>query len=122
MDAATRIRLETLHTSLLCREAALLAEVDAAGTAARRDAGGTEVHDRKDDAERGGDVALREAEAQRDVDELVAVRAALRRLDAGAYGDCADCGAPIPLQRLLVQPAAECCAACQAAREVLPRR
>jgi len=41
------------------------------------------------------------------------VEAALRRLDAGTYGDCAGCGEPIPLQRLLVQPAAERCAACQ---------
>jgi len=55
--------------------------------------------------------------AERDRDEMTRVEAALRRLDGAAYGDCLACGAPIPLQRLLVQPAVERCAACQAARE-----
>jgi len=48
-------------------------------------------------------------------------QAALQRLDAGVYGDCVDCGQPIALERLRVQPAAERCAACQAARERLRR-
>ena len=43
--------------------------------------------------------------------------AALLRLDAATYGDCADCGEPISLQRLRVQPAALRCAPCQAACE-----
>jgi len=45
------------------------------------------------------------------------VEAALHRLDAGTYGDCAVCAEPISLQRLLVQPAAQRCAACQTAYE-----
>ena len=45
------------------------------------------------------------------------VHAALQRLDGGTYGDCADCGKPISLQRLRVQPAAQRCTPCQAARE-----
>jgi len=61
--------------------------------------------------------ARAEAEEGRDLDEIRLVEAALHRLDIGRYGDCADCGEPIGLQRLLVLPAAEHCVACQAAVE-----
>jgi len=57
------------------------------------------------------------AQAQRDADELAAVEAALHRLDAGRFGDCLECGDPIPLARLRVQPAAARCSHCQAASE-----
>ena len=62
------------------------------------------------------------AQQRRDLDELREVEAALHRLDVGSYGDCADCGEPIALQRLRVQPAAQRCAACQTAREHAPDR
>jgi len=51
------------------------------------------------------------------LDDVRLVEAALHRLNIGRYGDCADCGEPIGLQRLLVLPPAEHCAACQAAVE-----
>jgi molybdopterin-guanine dinucleotide biosynthesis protein A len=35
--------------------------------------------------------------------ELDAVAAALQRIERGAYGQCADCGADIPFDRLLVE-------------------
>lgn len=38
---------------------------------------------------------------------------ALLRLRAGEYGDCADCGAAIPFDRLKAQPTALRCVACQ---------
>jgi RNA polymerase-binding transcription factor DksA len=50
-------------------------------------------------------------------DELLQIEQALRRLDAGRYGDCQDCGRPIAWQRLQVMPAAPRCAACQSASE-----
>lgn len=36
--------------------------------------------------------------------DLEAVDSALARLDAGTYGRCADCGEPIPRERLEVRP------------------
>lgn len=121
MNTGTRTRLEALHTSLLCREHALMAEVGAVAAARRAGDLGPEVHDQKDDAARRGGDVVEAAEMRRDLDELAGIRAALRRLDAGVYGDCADCGGPIPLERLLLQPAAERCVACQAALEALRR-
>jgi RNA polymerase-binding protein DksA len=56
---------------------------------------------------------LSNAEAIRDLTELRAVVAALRRMDDGTYGTCTDCGIDIPFERLQVQPMAQRCARCQ---------
>ncbi|MHC9046886.1 TraR/DksA family transcriptional regulator [Microbacterium saperdae] len=44
--------------------------------------------------------------------ELHQVDDALARMDAGTYGICANCGRPIPAERLAVRPFAEHCVAC----------
>ncbi|WP_195909001.1 TraR/DksA C4-type zinc finger protein [Microlunatus sp. Gsoil 973] len=44
------------------------------------------------------------------LDEIIA---ALRRLDAGEYGVCEDCDAPIPWERLEVLPMSRLCTPCQ---------
>ena len=59
---------------------------------------------------------------QRDLDEAAEVAAALQRLDTARYGDCVDCGEPISLQRLLVQPAAQRRAVCQQSHEHASQR
>jgi DnaK suppressor protein len=41
-----------------------------------------------------------------------AILDALRRIEEGAYGRCADCGNPIPFGRLLVMPESTYCVAC----------
>lgn len=48
--------------------------------------------------------------------ELMALRdidGALERLDAGLAGVCAECAGTVPLARLLANPAAQTCIACQ---------
>lgn len=45
------------------------------------------------------------------------VVAALRRLDAGTYGMCVDCGQPLPDERLQARPEAARCVSCQAKSE-----
>jgi len=90
MDVATQTHLTALRHLLTYRLHYLLAAVHAA------------EHD---------------AQELGDVDEMALVEAALHRLDSGIYGDCADCGEPISLQRLLVQPAVQRCAPCQAKHE-----
>jgi RNA polymerase-binding protein DksA len=68
----------------------------------------------------------REHAADREVDlaftdqaqhELAAIDLALQRLEAGGYGCCEDCGGPIALGRLQVQPQAGRCIACERAHE-----
>lgn len=58
---------------------------------------------------RAGD-ARRKAEIQR-------LKAALARLEQGAYGECLECGEPIPAARLEADPAASLCLECAEARE-----
>jgi DnaK suppressor protein len=116
MDILTQAHLVELRKLLAFRQSQLRAEVHAAEMAAR----GAEEKQEDAAARRiAGDVS--NAEEQHDLDELAQIDAALRRLDAGEYGDCADCGRPIGLARLRAQPAAERCGACQSAREARER-
>ena len=65
---------------------------------------------------------LDQAELSRDVMELRAIEAARKRLAEGAYGICADCGAPMEFERLWAEPAATRCVECQTRHEKTYRR
>jgi DnaK suppressor protein len=65
------------------------------------------------EAEREMDMAL----GDREIAELGAVSAALRRLSEDRYGECADCGEAIAFDRLKVEPWALRCVACESRRE-----
>jgi len=45
--------------------------------------------------------------------ELDAIDAALKRIEAGSYGVCVDCGAEIPAARLHAAPETSRCISCQ---------
>jgi DnaK suppressor protein len=76
-----------------------------------------EVEDSAEQGEQISHEAVRDAEQERDVDELRDIAAALVRIEQGGYGVCIDCGVDIPLARLHAQPAAARCIDCQAAHE-----
>jgi DnaK suppressor protein len=116
MQVTTQTHLTMLRNLLNFRLSGLRADIHATALARNpADTGG--VTDRKDEADLAQHAALDQAQEQRDLAELRQVEAALDRLDAGAYGDCADCGESIAWDRLLAQPAAERCAPCQGAFE-----
>jgi len=75
------------------------------------------THDRGEEALADLVADLGNAEVTRDLEELRGLEAALRRIADGAYGQCLDCGADIPLQRLTAQPGAARCVECQARHE-----
>ncbi len=56
-------------------------------------------------------------EAGRDLDELRDIDAALRRIEAGEYGDCDGCANEIGHPRLQAQPTAIRCVECQSLHE-----
>jgi len=56
---------------------------------------------------------LDQFDASRDVGELRAIDAALRRIDEGAYGRCEECGSDIGYERLKASPTAIRCIVCQ---------
>jgi RNA polymerase-binding protein DksA len=64
------------------------------------------------------DIAL----VSRDLHELAEVEAALARMADGSYGECMDCGQPIPQARLTAYPTARRCVACQEVAETQRRR
>lgn len=106
-----------LRAQLLARKEQLLQELDTmqrdtlALAADRGDA--AHPDDRKEHSENLFFNTVRDAEAARDHHELVAVRAALERMDEGSYGQCTDCGEAVGAQRLQAQPQAQRCIACQ---------
>jgi DnaK suppressor protein len=70
------------------------------------------------------DISHREADREmdmtlndRELAELGAVSAALRRLAEGRYGACVDCGESIAFDRLKAEPWALRCIACESRRE-----
>jgi RNA polymerase-binding transcription factor DksA len=63
---------------------------------------------------RGEELALALALAELKRAEQKDVQAALRRIEAGSYGLCADCGESILISRLLTQPECLRCTGCQA--------
>lgn len=56
--------------------------------------------------------AMAQATRQRAERELLRIDSALRRLDAGDFGDCLRCAEPIALGRLQADPAATLCIDC----------
>ncbi|MGO4392392.1 TraR/DksA family transcriptional regulator [Variovorax sp. M-6] len=80
-------------------------------------AGDHEVHSHADDAEAEQLDDVHFAEIEVDRTRLYDIERAQQRLADGLYGICADCGEEIPRERLLAQPTAIRCAACQTAAE-----
>jgi RNA polymerase-binding transcription factor DksA len=122
MEQATRSQVATLRHFLSNRLETLRTEIDVVMPVERVDAAVQEVASHADQSVEQQDEELVDAQLQRDLDELRLVQAALQRLDGTGYGECIDCGADIPTQRLLAQPAAERCLACQSVFELAQRR
>jgi RNA polymerase-binding transcription factor len=53
----------------------------------------------------------------RQVNEIRDIEAARRRIEAGTYGECLDCGTDIGFERLMAYPTAKRCIECQGLRE-----
>lgn len=100
--------LATARETLLARRADLTRDL-AAIEDALDDEPSKDWEDRA--AERQGDEVL-EALGAHDLDEVRRIDAALARIDAGTYGECAKCGQEIGDRRLEALPDTPFCAAC----------
>jgi RNA polymerase-binding transcription factor DksA len=118
-------RLEAARRRLSARSSALRADIqrelrkydhDRYGVVADR------VGDAGDDSVADLLVHVDLSEIQRDVAELRAIDAAFKRIAAGTYGYCTDCGEPIPTARLEQLPEAARDVACQQRFEARYRR
>lgn len=120
MTTLTATQRQQLRATLEARKEALLQELDAVQHGHLRQAADPDdrvVDDPEEQAERLSGEVLSDAEARRDHDELVLVRAALQRMADGSYGLCVNCGKAIAVPRLLAHPVAARCIACQSTFE-----
>jgi DnaK suppressor protein len=119
MTLLTAEQLRMLAARLDVLKARSTSDLRAAHAAALADADARrgELQDRADQAEAGRAEDVRRAEARIDAAALADEAAARRRLRDGTYGWCRDCGQSIAFERLLAQPTALCCAACEGQRE-----
>jgi uncharacterized protein (DUF302 family)/RNA polymerase-binding transcription factor DksA len=115
IDEAAGTPWTAARQALLARRATLVAEV-VTGVAKRRTDRDGLLGNVPDGAElAAADVVLDvdRAEVDRDMDELTAIDAALRRIDTHVYGTCVTCAEPIEPARLVKTPEAARCLACQ---------
>jgi RNA polymerase-binding protein DksA len=119
MSTLSDDQLDTIRRLLDEREAELQGEVRAANEEAEERPGalGPQVGDSVDHGDERFQDGMAHVEKQRDQEELMAIDAARGRLADGSYGECIDCGQPIPVERLKAQPTALRCVPCQARYE-----
>lgn len=113
---AIRQQLDLLKEQVLEE---LRASAPSAHLMSAEDAHEVKTHADEAEAERAADVYMAEVEV--DYARLEEIERALARMEDGRYGICEDCGVEIPRARLLAQPTAVRCTACQTAAEARHR-
>lgn len=116
----TAEQLNMLEGRLIAREAQLKREIDVASSEVASDFERASEREVGDDAAKYAaheEISVERAEIGRDRSELAEVQLARGRIGAGTYGLCVDCGTAILIERLLAQPAALRCMACQTVYE-----
>ncbi len=101
------------------REAALQAQLDAhlQGRSLAEKALAAREQDGNDAKQFASDQEVGMALTNRERRELAALAAARQRVHEPDYGLCEDCGKRIPFQRLLIEPQALRCVACESRHE-----
>jgi uncharacterized protein (DUF302 family)/RNA polymerase-binding transcription factor DksA len=105
---------------LRARDAELRADIDRELHKYRAERDGSAADNVPDSGELSAASLLAEvnlAEVDRDFSELLEVEAALKRVAAGTYGVCVDCGDAVEMRRLDKSPHAARCQPCQVAAE-----
>jgi DnaK suppressor protein len=112
--ATIRRRLIDIREQFLREFRKQNAEAAALGDAGAPDPGDMSLNDYL------GDFLHLLSDAKRE--EIVRIDEALRRLDEGTYGICQQCGEPIPIERLEIQPYTPYCVECKEDLEAEARR
>jgi DnaK suppressor protein len=125
MTDLTPEQLERIQTQMRQRQSVLEQEIREVKTQLVENRYATiagEVHDSGDEAAADAMIDVEHAMVARDLNELRDIEAARKRMAAGRYGECIDCGDAIDRERLLVYPTAKRCLPCQVMREHTYRR
>jgi len=111
-DAARRERFETLKTMLEERRQEIVDKLRSIRETMPDQR--LDVQDAEEQAVTDFAKDMEFALVQMKADTLGLIDEALRRLEAGTYGECAECGTEIPAARLKALPFAVLCVNCQA--------
>jgi len=114
-------RTATLRQALLDRRRELQGDV-AERVRTNREAKARDVGDMLDSSDADVQSGMEFTLLQMKTETLANIDRALGRLDAGQYGDCAECGDAIAERRLLAVPFAVRCHECEQRREVRVQR
>lgn len=115
----TKAQREMLAQVLREREQALQAQLQAhlQGRSQAEKALAAREQDGDDAKQLASDQEIGAALTNRERSELAALAAAMKRLHEADYGLCVDCGKRIPFERLIIEPQALRCVACESKRE-----
>lgn len=114
-------RTTTLREALLDRRRELQSDV-AERVRLNREAKQRDVGDMLDSSDADVQNGMEFTLLQMKTETLANIDRALTRLDAGQYGDCAECGEAIAERRLFAVPFAVRCHECERRREVRAQR
>lgn len=114
-------RTATLKHALLDRRRQLQGDI-AERVRINREAKARDVGDMLDSSDADVQNGMEFTLLQMKTETLANIDSALGRLDAGNYGDCAECGDAIAERRLLAVPFAVRCHECEGRREARARR
>jgi len=119
MAHLTEAQLKTIRQLLAEREADLREQVREAraALAEQPSAQGRQVEDMVEEGEQRFRTGIEHVEMQRDLRELEEIEQAVARIADGSCGECVACGRPIAVKRLMAQPSATRCVACQTVYE-----
>ncbi|MEO7953168.1 MAG: TraR/DksA family transcriptional regulator [Polaromonas sp.] len=109
-------KLAAYQTKLLAMRAALQTQISEqrGGAESRAEAAADRFGQPEDSrAQTNTERELEFALSDREAEELVAIDAALNRVENASFGECIDCGVQIPAARLDVSPEVTRCIACQ---------
>jgi DnaK suppressor protein len=112
----THLDTTPFKAQLLEQRASLLAQLSTlrGGPVGRAEASADHFSGREDSSAQTANARdLEFALDDHETTELEAIEAALQRIAAGTYGQCADCGVHIPPARLRAAPEATRCITCQ---------
>src|SRR5262245_3204322 len=115
--AGSASRTAGLRTLLEERQRQLTIDLADSMRRLRTTADHSRVAEPQDGSPRESSDDLDTALVQMKSETLAKIELALDRLEDGTYGDCAECGEPIPTPRLQALPFAVRCAPCEGARE-----
>jgi DnaK suppressor protein len=119
--STTSTRTATLRQGLLDRRRQLQSEI-AERVRTNREAKSRDVGDMLDSSDADVQSGMEFTLLQMKTETLANIDRALTRVEAGQYGDCAECGDAIAERRLLAVPFAVRCHECEQRREVRAQR